>query len=396
MQKVSRMLFLAILFLPYSALANDWQPSGSNVVFSGGRVGIGTVSPRYSLEAYGNMGIIGDNPALFIEDISTPGQAWRIRNQNSTFRIYSDYYNPALSILEENSYVGIGTTSPQYRLHVKGGVRIDGPETPYPDNRVLTIVTEGESPQFKDQVMIASGINTPYGVAFAGKGHHRGGIYAENTGGYASSRGNIGIWARNLGNIFLEAKSVGVGTKTPTEKLEVAGNIKLSGNILSDGDICIGNCAGIEAMSALSADEAEEESIEEPSFLIEDSVEEAIPEEEEEIMTPEEEFLSPPEEERRVLPSQPVSVPEETKTSTPETAEKPEDTTNEPSETGLKSEEESPAEAVEEVTEEAMKEEAKNEIPEAEEKRAEVETPEKNEEAESPESSEGAESSTSE
>lgn len=35
---------------------------------------------------------------------------------------------------------------------------------------------------------------------------------------------------------------IGIGTTTPAEKLDVAGNIKLSGNILSDGDICIGSC----------------------------------------------------------------------------------------------------------------------------------------------------------
>lgn len=37
--------------------------------------------------------------------------------------------------------------------------------------------------------------------------------------------------------------NVGIGTTSPTEKLQVNGNIKLSGSILSDGDICIGNCS---------------------------------------------------------------------------------------------------------------------------------------------------------
>ena len=36
--------------------------------------------------------------------------------------------------------------------------------------------------------------------------------------------------------------NVGIGTTGPTEQLDVGGNIKLSGNILSDGDICIGTC----------------------------------------------------------------------------------------------------------------------------------------------------------
>ena len=36
--------------------------------------------------------------------------------------------------------------------------------------------------------------------------------------------------------------NVGIGTTTPSQKLEIEGNLKLSGNILSDGDICLGSC----------------------------------------------------------------------------------------------------------------------------------------------------------
>jgi len=37
-------------------------------------------------------------------------------------------------------------------------------------------------------------------------------------------------------------KNTGIGNTNPAEMLDVTGNIKLSGNIVSDGDICIGNC----------------------------------------------------------------------------------------------------------------------------------------------------------
>ena len=36
--------------------------------------------------------------------------------------------------------------------------------------------------------------------------------------------------------------NVGIGLQNPSEQLDVNGNIKLSGNILSNGDICIGTC----------------------------------------------------------------------------------------------------------------------------------------------------------
>jgi len=36
--------------------------------------------------------------------------------------------------------------------------------------------------------------------------------------------------------------NVGIGTATPPEKLTVIGNIRLTGNIVSPNDICIGTC----------------------------------------------------------------------------------------------------------------------------------------------------------
>ena len=36
--------------------------------------------------------------------------------------------------------------------------------------------------------------------------------------------------------------NVGIGTNNPIEQLDVNGNIRLNGNIVSPGDICIGSC----------------------------------------------------------------------------------------------------------------------------------------------------------
>ena len=47
--------------------------------------------------------------------------------------------------------------------------------------------------------------------------------------------GNLGLHVGSDGN-------VGVGTGSPAQKLDVNGNIKLNGDILSDTDICIGTC----------------------------------------------------------------------------------------------------------------------------------------------------------
>jgi len=36
--------------------------------------------------------------------------------------------------------------------------------------------------------------------------------------------------------------NVGIGTSTPAQKLDITGNIRLTGNIVSPNDICIGSC----------------------------------------------------------------------------------------------------------------------------------------------------------
>ena len=103
---------------------------------------------------------------------------------------------------------------------VNGILTVNGPSS----NKALKVNSHYESPSWRDQVLIYSNTNNGFGIAFAGNGHHRGGIYADNSGGNTGS-GNITIWTRNQGNIFLNAGNVGIGTTNPDAKLTVAGNI---------------------------------------------------------------------------------------------------------------------------------------------------------------------------
>jgi len=43
-------------------------------------------------------------------------------------------------------------------------------------------------------------------------------------------------------SILTSNGNVGIGDTTPQEKLDVKGNIRLTGNIVSPNDICIGKC----------------------------------------------------------------------------------------------------------------------------------------------------------
>ena len=96
------------------------------------------------------------------------------------------------NFVNKEGNIGIGTNNPNATLTIKGA------SESYPKNKTLYIEANGDSKTFRDQIMIYSDLDTGYGIAFAGKSHHRGGIYAENT---STKDGNITIWARDNGKI---------------------------------------------------------------------------------------------------------------------------------------------------------------------------------------------------
>ena len=53
----------------------------------------------------------------------------------------------------------------------------------------------------------------------------------------ANGHGDLGTQVMTLTDVGY----VGIGTPNPSEKLSVEGNIKVNGNITSDGEMCIGS-----------------------------------------------------------------------------------------------------------------------------------------------------------
>ena len=121
------------------------------------------------------------------------------------------------NIFPNNGKVGIGTTIPKRGLHVQT------PES-WRSVGAGVLISGGLVGNANIELRNQAG-GTPY-IDFS-----------TNTGDYD-------MRIRQTGNdsLAIEGGNVGIGRTNPIEKLEVAGNIKLSGNLISDGDICIGNC----------------------------------------------------------------------------------------------------------------------------------------------------------
>jgi hypothetical protein len=118
--------------------------------------------------------------------------------------------------------VGIGPATPdsRFRLDLQGGVAVAG---------AFSVHNPLNSAGYNGASVNLNWYNNVARIRVGGNG-----IGAAN-----------GLDIQSVGNrsmLRLKPFSAGFGVTNPTERLEVAGNIKLSGNILSDGDICFGNC----------------------------------------------------------------------------------------------------------------------------------------------------------
>lgn len=157
------------------------------VINAAGSVGIGTTTPSYRFDVQG--GQINSSGGLCIAgDCKTAwsqvggGSQWTTSGSNV-------YYN--------SGNVGIGTASPSYRLHISGD---NTPVGGYPIIKIQNTQAGGHS------YWLYSGANgnaADFGLFDETDGIFR--LYAKGTSG-----------------------NIGIGTITPNDKLEVAGNIRMS------------------------------------------------------------------------------------------------------------------------------------------------------------------------
>lgn len=166
--------------------------------FTGGNLGIGTTSPNYKLDVKGDIFVRG------VQEPTTAGEAivyfrhpgHNIRGKYGTGVLISAYNAPnALTVREHSGNVGIGTTSPNYKLDVEGNIFLLG--------------TDGFNAAGEDAI-----------AYFGAPGHNIRGEYG--TGILISAHGEPdALTVREVSG------NVGIGTTTPIQKLDVAGKIKI-------------------------------------------------------------------------------------------------------------------------------------------------------------------------
>jgi hypothetical protein len=277
--------FLALLVGPLGSFAGDWVQSGNDIYYSGGKVGIGMVpNPLWEFTVKEKVYIEGNNPSVFLNDLSTPNVHWMVRDHNSDFVVspvypseegianyeYPNY--PAFLIEHQNGNIGMGTSTPIYKVDIKGSFQISDDldnfhmlrtyrrNQPYAggvahDRKIFQVTTDyqnqnGDADQWS--FMLASpevsATESPYIYAFenhnlrlgsvddgarraeieiyraGGQGFPPGGAILFRTGGWQDPN-NVPYSSTNVRMLIDNTGNVGIGTMEPQSKLAVNGTV---------------------------------------------------------------------------------------------------------------------------------------------------------------------------
>jgi hypothetical protein len=184
-----------------------------------GNVGIGTTSPGKRLDV--NAGTTNqvaifnstdDTVSIILEDDDTTAY-WHAKDSTTSIGLNSGGLDSSNLVIDSSGNVGIGTTSPDYKLNVKGvtntnqGFRLSAGEgTP----RLTTLYNDESGIQM---ALYDGGGNTQNKIS---------GVASVDT--FFGGNNNVAIGATNAGTAKLYVDGdVGIGTTSPDSELEIAG-----------------------------------------------------------------------------------------------------------------------------------------------------------------------------
>lgn len=222
-----------------------------------GNVGIGTTTPQHKLDIisgsarikgpFSQLRLINESKGAFLEmGVSDGENVFFKRGDNTGKMFFRRVDNSDVMVLDmANQRVGIGTSTPTEKLHISGSdsnILLSGSST-HEYKAFPTSNTYSAGIRFKDNELawvwgggIKAYFNSSHGLSFGDRDPSNGGanrlVEDPLIGKTASSEltGSFHIKTANTSRLFISSSgNVGIGTSTPSEKLEVIGNVSSSG-----------------------------------------------------------------------------------------------------------------------------------------------------------------------
>ena len=173
-----------------------------------------------NVDISGNLTINSTYPRIFLTD-SNHNDDWSIINNDGKFGIYNDTDTSYALAIDGSNNVGIGTTSPTAKLQLDGGGSLDGEIRINSSNAtsfgLFRIINDGGG---SGKYLIG------YGSSHSSQADE---LTLKNTEGDLTF--HTGTSGANEQMRIDTSGNVGIGTATPSEKLDVAGNIAVSGTV---------------------------------------------------------------------------------------------------------------------------------------------------------------------
>lgn len=248
-------------------------------VDSSGYVGIATTTPNGPIHVQSNLSInsgtrltdrvaplvVGDgdgtNPCLLIDGN-------QIEQADTTDLVFINYNSPAdVALAQGGGNVGIGTITPDAKLEVAGQVKLTAGVSG--SGLLVTSGYEGigtSTPNGPLHVESAVNINNTGATNFAdriapvviGDGDGTGAciLIDGNQVEQANPSSDLYINFNSSGNVLIAqgGGNVGVGTSDPGAKLEVAGQVKMTGGSPGDGKVLTSSSTGLGTWKAITTE----------------------------------------------------------------------------------------------------------------------------------------------
>jgi hypothetical protein len=222
--------------------------SGAGLILDGSNVGIGTTSPLSRLHVVSREINNGANKGIRIENYNGT-KDYSIRtgvsgSENTSLAFYDETAGANRMVIASGGNVGIGTTNPNHKLDVDGNIGLNQYLYKNGDNdhyiRYTGSKTEIQSPSTIDFRLGANSQPQGGDFQFASDSGDDFTISYTRTGNAVFKQifsGQAMHWQNNVLDTVYYANNngnVGIGTTSPSEKLDVAGNIKIQSALLSN------------------------------------------------------------------------------------------------------------------------------------------------------------------